>query len=245
MLIEARHKIHNNNETGPNHSRHASSEMGASGSKTAVAPILPASQLSAAQVAEAVKALGGPYVGYAEKLEENGMDGVFLEETSADDLPGLFEDIGVTSNFHKKKLSIVFNSFKASGDVGSGGGDGNGDSGPASDGIQIQAAHASPLGIIKAFAGFLSHFKLECGTEARLVQLQLKPILEKNPVEGSSNEVFLDSDDLSDLCNLLQHVRQSRALVLLQSKGVPWGVLAMVLTRPSWVRTFRHLQPVF
>ena len=59
--------------------------MGASSSKTAVAPILPASQLSATQVAEAVKALGGPYVGYAEKLEENGMDGVFLEETSADD----------------------------------------------------------------------------------------------------------------------------------------------------------------
>ena len=79
---------------------------------------------------------------------------------------------------------------------------------------------------LKAFAGFLSHFKLECGTEARLVQQNLKPILEREPVEGASNEVFLDSDDLSDLRNLLVHVRQSKALVLLQSKGV--------LTRP-WV----------
>ena len=45
--------------------------MGASGSKSAVAPILPASQLSAAQVAEAVKALGGSYIPYAEKLEKD------------------------------------------------------------------------------------------------------------------------------------------------------------------------------
>ena len=51
--------------------------MGASGSKTAVAPILPATQLSAAQVAEAVKAIGESYIPYAEKLEKDGMDGAF------------------------------------------------------------------------------------------------------------------------------------------------------------------------
>ena len=199
--------------------------MGVPFSKSA--PILPATALSASQVAETVKALGAPYIPYAEKLEENGIDGAVLEAITTDDLPGLLADIGVTSGLHQKKLEVVFNSFKA-GAGGIGAGNTN-----------------APADAIKAFAAFLSHYKLECGTEARLVQVQLKPILEKNPVEGSSNEVFLDSDDLSDLCNLLQHVRQSRALVLLQSKGVPWGVLAMVLTRPSWVRTFRHLQPVF
>ena len=65
----------------------------------------------------------------------------------------------------------------------------------------------NPSKLSKAFAGFLSHYKLECGTEARLVQLQLKPIIEKNPIEGSRNEVFLDSDDLSDLRQLLDHER--------------------------------------
>ena len=212
--------------------------MGPSRSKPAVAPILPATQhLSASQVAEVVKALGESCIPYAEKLEKDGIDGDVLEAVTADDLSGLLTDIGVTSSLHQKKLEVVFKSFKAT--FGSGDGDGHG-----SDGIQT--AYVSPSDASKAFAGFLSlYYKLECGAEARLVQLQLKPILEKNPVEGSSNEVFLDSDDLSDLCNLLQHVRQSRALVLLQSKGVPWGVLAMVLTRPSWVRTFRHLQPVF
>ena len=183
--------------------------MGASSSKTAVAPILPAIALTASQVAEAVKELGAPYVAYAEKLQENGMDGNMLGTITAQDLPGLFEDIGVTSTFHKKKLESVFNSFKSGRGV-----------------KDIQA----PSETVKAFAGFLSHYKLECGTEARLVQLQLKPIIEKNPIDGCSNDVFLDSDDLSDLRNLLNHVKQSEVLVLLQSKGVltrPWVIMEL------------------
>ena len=40
----------------------------------------------------------------------------------------------------------------------------------------------------KHFASFLSHFKRECGTEARLVQQNLKPLLPE-----ANNEVFLDS----------------------------------------------------
>ena len=78
----------------------------------------------------------------------------------------------------------------------------------------------TPVLSAKAFAGFLSHYKLECGTEARFVQVQLKPILDKDPIEGSNHDVFLDSDDLSDLLvrNLLQHVMQTKVLVLLQTK---------------------------
>ena len=88
----------------------------------------------------------------------------------------------------------------------------------------------TPVLPAKAFAGFLSHYKLECGTEARLVQQNLRPIIEKNPTECSSTEIFLDSDDLSDLRNLLQHVKDSQSLVLLQSKGVltrPWVILEL------------------
>ena len=169
--------------------------MGAFGSKNTVAPMLPASAVSASQVSEAVKALGTPYIPYAKKLEENGMDGAFLDAITADDLPALLVDIGVTSSFHQKKLEIVFNSFKT------------GSTGDAkAPGDEIQTPSASPSEIVKAFAAFLSHYKLECGTEARLVQLQLRPIIGKNPFEASSHEVFLDSDDLSDLRNLLQHV---------------------------------------
>ena len=87
-------------------------------------------------------------------------------------------------------------------------------------------AEATDIGaLIKKFACFLSHYKLECGTEARLVQMNMRTIIEKAPIEGSSNEVFLDSDDLSDLRNLLEYVKQTKALVLLQSKRVlerPW-----------------------
>ena len=79
------------------------------------APILPATALSASQVAEAVRALGESYIPYAEKLEKDGMDGTFLEAITAEDLPGLFADIGVTSSFHQKKLEIVFTSFKSGG----------------------------------------------------------------------------------------------------------------------------------
>ena len=43
------------------------------------------------------------------------MDGAFLDAITADDLPGLFADIGVTSSFHQKKLEIVFTSFKSGG----------------------------------------------------------------------------------------------------------------------------------
>ena len=85
--------------------------MGASGSKTAVAPILPATQFSAAQVAGAVKALGGPYVPYAAKVEEDGMDGAFLQTLADEDLVSVLQEIGVTSIMHKRKLDIISKQF--------------------------------------------------------------------------------------------------------------------------------------
>ena len=37
------------------------------------------------------------------------------------------------------------------------------------------------------------HFKMECGTEARLVQQNLRAIIEKEPIEGAKPDIFLDS----------------------------------------------------
>ena len=51
---------------------------------------------------------------------------------------------------------------------------------------QQQPGENPPSG--KRFSSFLSHFKREAGTEARLVQLQLKQIL-----KSEDKEVFLDS----------------------------------------------------
>ena len=61
----------------------------------------------------------------------------------------------------------------------------------------------------------MSHYKVECGTEARLVQQNLEQIL-----PSDHNDLFLDSDDLNDLRLLLEHVKDTEVLVLLQSKGV-------------------------
>ena len=123
--------------------------MGASSSRSAVAPILPATAaLSASQVAATIKALGAPYIPYAEKLEENGIDGAVLEAVTIDDLPGLLADIGVTSGLHQKKLEVVFNSFKAGG-----------------GGVDVQA----PTNTRKAFAAFLSHHKARSEPDTRYI----------------------------------------------------------------------------
>ena len=192
--------------------------MGAvSSSPSSVTPVLPAnvSALTAQDVAAQVRALGKPYEGYADKVEENGLDGSFLEELTADDLPGIFTDIGVQSTMHQKKLSAVLKVLKLN----------SAETQPSYD-------EDDP----KKFAGFLSHFKHECGTEARLVQQNLKPIVQKAPIEGCTDEIDLDSDDLSDLRNLLTHVKESKVLVLLQSKGV--------LTRPWVIALPRYDPPV-
>ena len=73
-------------------------------------------------------------------------------------------------------------------------------------------------------AAFLSHFKLQAGTEARLVHSELKEVI------GTDKEIFLDSDDLQDLRHLLTFVKQAEVLVLLQTKNVlerPWVILEL------------------
>ena len=68
----------------------------------------------------------------------------------------------------------------------------------------------------KRNAAFLSHFKHECGTEARLVQRELQHILPKD-----QNSVFLDSENLSDPRLLLEYVKNSDVLLVVQDSPVP------------------------
>ena len=73
----------------------------------------------------------------------------------------------------------------------------------------------------KRFAAFLSHYKLQCGPAARLVDLELYRLL------GDDSENFLDSDDLGDLRQLQSHIKNSDVLVLMQTQGVltrPWCI---------------------
>ena len=66
------------------------------------------------------------------------------------------------------------------------------------------------------YAAFISHMKTESAMEARFVQEWIEDKLEA--------PVFLNSDDLKDLSQLVKHVRNSAVLLLVQSKSC--------LTRP-------------
>ena len=73
-------------------------------------------------------------------------------------------------------------------------------------------------------AAFLSHYKVQAGSEARIVHGHLKKSM------GEDNDIFLDSDDLQDLRLLLEHVKASDVLVLLQTKSVferPWVIMEL------------------
>ena len=75
----------------------------------------------------------------------------------------------------------------------------------------------------KTYACFLSHYKKEAATEARLCQMELEKLL--------GAPVFLDSDNLRDLRTLLNDVRESDVLVLLQTTNLltrPWCLLEIV-----------------
>ena len=74
-----------------------------------------------------------------------------------------------------------------------------------------------------AFAGFVSHCKAECAMEARFLQTELEQKL--------GERVFIDSDDLRDLRELLEHVRRSKVLVCVLSPQFvhrPYCLLEMV-----------------
>ena len=140
-------------------------------------------QFSAKEVAEEVAALGDAYLPYAKQAEENGIDGAFLMDCTEEDLSSLFDDLNVNSITHKRKLSITFKSFKEN--VGS----------SRTSNIDenvtnvVATKELSPLPTMthgKRYRGFLSHFKYECGTEARLVHREMREMM-------PGEDIFLDS----------------------------------------------------
>ena len=77
----------------------------------------------------------------------------------------------------------------------------------------------------KKFAVFLSHFKMEAAAEARILKNELVRSL-----RVKEQELFLDSDNLTDLRKLLEHVAESDSVALLYTKGVlsrPWCLLEL------------------
>eukprot|EP00930_Biecheleria_cincta_P029409 TRINITY_DN20471_c0_g2_i2.p1 TRINITY_DN20471_c0_g2~~TRINITY_DN20471_c0_g2_i2.p1 ORF type:complete len:879 (+),score=150.97 TRINITY_DN20471_c0_g2_i2:187-2823(+) len=81
---------------------------------------------------------------------------------------------------------------------------------------------------------FISHYKLEAGTEAVLVKEALVRILQQDPAHRGNSfkaSVFLDSENLSDLTKLKDHVIKTENLVLLLTPGLftrPWCLLEIV-----------------
>ena len=203
---------------------------GASSSLASITPVLGATEDTTAEdVAKRVMELGGPqYEAYSETIKSEGIDGAFLAGTTAEDLPGLFEAIGVSNKIHQKKLQLEFEKLKSgagkAAEAGASRGvaevrEADGTGGPANAPFIAMQFRSS-----KKYLAFLSHFKEEAGAEARIVQSELRQLV------GPGHATFLDSDDLFDLRALLEDVKNSQCLVLFQTAGVltrPWGLLEL------------------
>lgn len=115
--------------------------------------------------------------------------------------------------------------------------------------------NARQLATNKMYYAFVSHMKVEAAMEARFLQIELES-LNDDEVSSSTSEimrtcsdrvfsqltskclllptfqlVFLDSDDLRDLTKLVQHVKDSRCIILLQTRKVmtrPYCILEVL-----------------
>jgi len=104
---------------------------------------------------------------------------------------------------------------------------------------------------------FISHYKVEAGTEATLMLNELQVMIRKDPQNHACDfrsPIFVDTEDLTDLARLVNHVQGSLALIVLLSPNLlsrPWCLLEMVtakrhnrpfvpvlLTRPGMQYTF-------
>jgi len=75
---------------------------------------------------------------------------------------------------------------------------------------------------------FLSHFKEEASSEARLLKIMLLQEMAEHGV--SNNDIFLDSDNLHKITELLQEVKRTDNLVVLLTKRLltrPWCLLEL------------------
>jgi len=86
---------------------------------------------------------------------------------------------------------------------------------------------------------FLSHYKLEAGTEAALMRSELEAlILDADQDVDCEVPVFLDSEDLKNLSEIQERVRRSQNVVLLLTSGVltrPWVMVELVTAKVAGV----------
>jgi hypothetical protein len=81
-------------------------------------------------------------------------------------------------------------------------------------------------GVKKQYAVFISHYKDQAGPEARV----LKQLLSRCLRTETENQIFLDSDNLTNLSELRDHITQSDAVVVLLTKNFlsrPWCLVEM------------------
>lgn len=92
---------------------------------------------------------------------------------------------------------------------------------------------------------FLSHYKVEAGTEATLMHEALERLVREDhdhivvDHHWYHNPIFLDSADLKDLRELREHVQKSHSLVLLLTPEVltrPWCIIEIVTASWSGVK---------
>jgi len=89
---------------------------------------------------------------------------------------------------------------------------------------------------------FISHFKVEAGTEAALMSKDLEKMIQEDPANPGhqfKSAIFLDTEDLEDLRELQSHVRKSHNLILLLTTGVlyrPWVLVEIVTATKAGTR---------
>ena len=130
---------------------------------------------SPSEIGDQLASLGEAYEVYRSICIKNGIDGSQLEEIDDEDL----EAYGIIKPHRKRILRLIKDSRTV-------------EPRPPSDPPpSTQSPRKSSLATAATFVAFLSHFKKESGSEARLVQRELKPKLKRG-----SDQIFLDSDDL-------------------------------------------------
>jgi len=91
---------------------------------------------------------------------------------------------------------------------------------------------------------FLSHYKLEAGTEASLMRTELGQLIREDMTwahvaNALQTPVFLDSEDLTSLEDLQVRVRKSHNLILMLTKNVltrPWVLLEITTALEAGVQ---------
>lgn len=81
---------------------------------------------------------------------------------------------------------------------------------------------------------FISHYKVEAGTEATLMRESFEKLFDAEPMHPANefqNRVFVDSECLDDLADLKQHIVNSTVVIILLTPGLfsrPWCLIELV-----------------